>query len=151
MWEIGPIVAIIASFIGEGEEGDVIREMTNYKYKHVDKKGRTYCNGLLHSWNDEPAVNRAGMKGWFKDGKPHRDGDKPAFECTNGTKAWHKDCKPHRDGDKPAVEWVHGAKEWYKNGKLHRDDGLPAVICSSGKKEWWIDGIRMTRWTKGMV
>lgn len=36
-----------------------------------------YCNGLLHSYNDMPAIDST-YKVWYKHGLVHRDGEKPA-------------------------------------------------------------------------
>ncbi len=60
-----------------------------------------------------------------------------------GNKIWlNKDGKHHRDNDKPAVMWVDGTAFWYKNGKLHRDNDKPAVIHTDGTKWWYKDGIK---------
>jgi hypothetical protein len=87
---------------------------------------------------------RSGDKGWYKDGKRHRDGDSPAYVTRNGDKYWYKDGKLHRDGDSPAVVNSNGDKYWYKDGKLHRDGDSPAIVYSNGDKSWFKDGIQNT-------
>ena len=34
----------------------------------------------------------------------------------NGDRFWYKDGKLHRDGGKPAVEFADGDRYWYKDG-----------------------------------
>ena len=106
----------------------------------VSEHGATkhYKNGKLHRDGDKPAVEHAdGYKAYWKNGKRHRDGDKPAVERANGDKAYYKNGKRHRDGDKPAVEYANGAKKYYKNGKLHRDGDKPAVEHANGYKTYY--------------
>ena len=80
----------------------------------------------------------------YKNGKLHRDGDKPAVEYANGHKYYYKNGKQHRDGDKPAVELANGNKIYYKNNKLHRDGDKPAVEDADGYKAYWKNGERYT-------
>jgi predicted AlkP superfamily phosphohydrolase/phosphomutase len=56
---------------------------------------------------------------------------------------YYKDGKLHRDNDRPAVEWYNGDKDWYQNGILHRVDG-PAVEWANGCKWWYIEGVNYT-------
>jgi hypothetical protein len=56
---------------------------------------------------------------WFKDGKLHRDGDRPAVICANGNRYWYKDGKLHRDGDRPAAMYADGSQFYYKNGMYY--------------------------------
>jgi hypothetical protein len=35
----------------------------------------------------------------------------------DGYRFWYKDGKLHRAGDKPAIEYADGTRAWYKNGK----------------------------------
>ena len=79
-----------------------------------------------------------GDKHWYKDGKAHREDDKPAVELSSGDKYWYKDGLPHRDGG-PAVEQINGDKYWYKDGKYHREDG-PAVEYISGNGYYYLNG-----------
>ena len=155
--------AMIASFL-PSYEGDELRKLAgNVVFKHEDKDGRTYKNGLLHSYDDRPASNYKGHQIWYKNGKVHREGDKPASVYTEGSrKLWYKNGHVHREGDKPAViddviqEWykngnlhregdkpaiMHGILfvKYYNNGVLHRDNDEPAVI-NSPNYEWWVNG-----------
>jgi hypothetical protein len=89
-----------------------------------------------------PIVCWFGDLKWYKDGKLHRDDDKPAWILPSGAKKWYKDGKLHRDGDEPAEVWLHGSRVWYKNGKRHRGGDRPAVIEADGSEEWWRNGKR---------
>ena len=37
-------------------------------FRHTDEYGNTYKNGVLHSYDDKPAVDRGKVKEWYKDG-----------------------------------------------------------------------------------
>ena len=65
----------------------------------------------------ETIVYSNGTKRWFKNGKQHRDNDRPAVIYSDGTKLWYKDGQRHRDNDNPAVIYSDGAKYWFKDGK----------------------------------
>jgi len=91
----------------------------------------------------------------LRNGRSHTDG--------HGTQTWYKDGKKHQGGDKPAVceattrqgvivEYADGGKAWFKNGKLHRDGDKPAVCeattrqgviveWETGYKAWYKDGV----------
>lgn len=110
-------------------------------------------NGKAHrSDGDLPALLDDGIGGkrvWYRHGRRHRDGGRPALESLDGyDHEWWVDGKRHRDGDLPAV--VHGSTstygydyEWYFEGKRHRDGGLPAVErAGNGDREWWVRGKR---------
>jgi len=100
-----------------------------------------FKNGKRHREGNKPAVVYAnGTKEWWKNGKLHRDGNKPAVVWTNGRKEWWKNDKRHRDGDKPAVVLANGTKAWWKNGKRHRVGDKPVVVYANGYKEWWKNG-----------
>ncbi len=82
--------------------------------------------GLLHSFDDEPAVI-------YKD----------------GTKWWYEDGEVSRRGDKPAVIWWNGVEEWWEAGVRHRETG-PAVIFPvndnvhperRGVRQFWQHGV----------
>jgi len=106
----------------------------------VDGDRYYYKNGKLHRDGDKPAVIWAdGTKFYYKNGKLHRGGDKPAVIYTNGTK-YYKNGELHRDGDKPAVICASGTKYYYKNGKQHRDGDKPAAICANGTKYYYKNG-----------
>jgi len=117
----------------------------NYQAISFDGTKRWFKNGKLHRDNDKPAVIWSdGEKNWHKDGPLHRDGDKPAVIQANGAKVWYKNGKCHRDNDKPAGVFHDGAKYWYKNGKLHRDNDKPAVIFHDGVARWYKNGKQYT-------
>jgi len=105
--------------------------------------GNTYHfkNGKLHREGDKPAfIDANGDKEWWKDGKVHREGDKPAFIDANGHRSWFKDGKLHREGDKPAIVLANGTKYWHKEGKRYRIGDKPAVVYANGKKVWYEKG-----------
>ena len=112
--------AMIAAFLEEEEGDDIRRVAGKVCFRSEDDCGYTYKNGLLHSFDDMPAIHDFFKKSWFKDGKIHREGDLPACICQLGN-------------------------SWYKNGVRHREGDLPAIIDVDGSKEWWIDGIFMKR------
>lgn len=57
-----------------------------------------------------------------------------------GAKIWkNSKGQTHRDNDKPAVICADGSKYWYQNGGFHRDDDKPAIMLSNGLKEWWLN------------
>lgn len=76
----------------------------------------------------------------YKNGKIHRDGDKPAVIYADGTQSYYKDGELHRDGDKPAEIFENGRQHFYKNGQLHRDGDKPAVIYADGSQRYFKDG-----------
>lgn len=84
---------------------------------------RRYCNGKLHSEDDQPAVVRAnGTQEWYQNGKHHRDNDRPAIIRPNGTQLWYRNGLLHRDRDLPAIVCLNGYREWYKNGEHYYDE-----------------------------
>jgi len=49
--------------------------------------------------------------------------DKRKYKFDNNeynSKFWIKDGKYHREKDKPAIIWSNGDMDWYKNGKFIR-------------------------------
>jgi hypothetical protein len=103
-----------------------------------------YKNGKKHRDEDKPAyIDADGSLEWLKNGKVHRGGDKPAFIYSDLTLAWYKNGKCHRDGDKPAYISSDGTLAWYKNHLLHRTTG-PAKILPNNKHEYLIDGVEIT-------
>jgi outer membrane lipoprotein-sorting protein len=66
---------------------------------------------------------------------------------TSGTMFWYKDGKYHRENDKPAVIYSNGDMSWLKNDKYHRENDKPAIIYNDGRLCWYIDGefIRRSR------
>jgi hypothetical protein len=98
--------ATIACFMGAGESGDLIRRRLTYGIRHRDRKGRTYVNGLRHSWDDQPAVVYHTGHAWHK--------------------MWYQQGQIHRDNDLAAVIWSDGTHGWFKRGMCYRV-GWPAV------------------------
>ena len=130
--------AIISAYLPRRHANELRGVTGEVIFKHTDQKGNTYKNGLLHSFNDQPAVNFNNQKIWYRDGKVHRDGDLPAWIAQDYSKEWYKNGKLHREGDLPA--WIQGVRQgWYKNGKRHRDGDKPAVI-GYRNSEFWVNG-----------
>ena len=102
-------------------------------YKIIDG-GLRYFNGeLAHGIY----LNKYNNLFWYRNGRIHRDGDKPAIVGSDGGyKAWYKNGLLHRDNDKPAIEYANGDRLWYQNGNVHRDGDQPAIICN-GDKFWY--------------
>jgi hypothetical protein len=143
--------AIIAAFLPSWEGQDVRDLAGKVFFRSEDNKGRTYRNGLLHSYDDIPAVEllvNFPKKMWYKDGKFHRDRDLPAITSKSNTE-WFENGKRHRERGLPALiyEGVKGIfpasyTEWWVDGKRHREGDLPAVETVTGHREWWINGKR---------
>ncbi len=55
----------------------------------------------------------------------------------------HKNGKIHRNNDKPAVIFSNKTKKWYINGQRHRLYA-PAIITSDKKEYWFIDDKNIT-------
>jgi hypothetical protein len=68
-----------------------------------------------------------------------------AIGCSYRIKYYYKEGKLHRENDKPAIEYYNISREWYKNGLLHRENDKPAVVFTGGKKYWFINGKFMKR------
>ncbi len=134
--------------------------------------------GELHSINDEPArvihitPNNSdkrryeALNTWYRHGKVHRDGDKPALIWEDGACVWSYNDRYHRDNDKPAMVqpkgsmyWCcnedrqreddkstavrsGGSMRWYNNGLRHREDDKPAIVNSDGSMIWYRNGLR---------
>jgi len=47
----------------------------------------------------------------------------------------------HRDNDKPAIICCDGTLYWYQNGLCHRDMERPAVVGYCGTAEYWKNGV----------
>lgn len=87
---------------------------------------------------------------WKKNGKLHRDGDKPAVISANGSLAWYQNNQLHRDNDKPAYIGRYGSLGWYQNDQMHRLCG-PARIYPRGTLEWCISGENITQEVIGWI
>ena len=98
--------AMIAAYLPKCEGEDLRRVAGEVVFRHTDNYGNTYKNGLLHSYNDIPAIIKNDSQFWYKKGQLHRDYDLPAG-IKNDSQVWYKNGKLHREGDKPAVINVH--------------------------------------------
>ena len=87
--------------------------------------------------HDEPVIDDKGTQRWYREGKQHRDGDRPAEIWDNGSQYWYSGGIVHRDGDLPAVIWGSGSQWWFKYGKKHRDGDKPAVIKANGDQLYY--------------
>lgn len=131
----------------------------------VDEKGytSTFLDGELHSFNDRPSLASAdgSVMKWHKNGKVHREGDKPAVIRERITQAsansniiiyhriereWHTEGLIGRELDLPGevsetrkfdsngiLTHESSTIKWYKNGKLHRDGDKPAYVSKRSK------------------
>ena len=108
--------AIIAACLPANEGREVRLLAGEVFFRSEDNQGRTYRNGLLHSFNDEPArVINDDHREWYKDGYLHREGDLPAIITRR-------------------------FQQWWVNGRVHRENNLPAFI-NGDYEEWWENGI----------
>ena len=144
--------AMIAAYLPIDDAEVLVPATGKVVFRHTNREGSTYKNGLLHSYDDKPAIfcKISRQKIWFKDGKRHRDCDLPAIESPS-LLAWYKNGKRHRERDLPAKIWLNISKiprilgpvseEWYINGKRHREGNMPAVIdYYLNLQEYWING-----------
>ena len=93
--------AMVAAYL-PSSEGEYLRLAAgSVVFRHTDRYGNTYKNGLLHSYEDIPAVLCETRKSWYRDGRLHRDEDLPAVIDKHYTE-WYQNGKVHRDGDQPA-------------------------------------------------
>lgn len=138
----------------------------------VDEKGytSTFLDGELHSFNDRPSfVSFSGLEQtWHKNGKLHRDTDKPAHRTVNKTFVddylvsirkdtfYYKNGMFHREVDKPAFmrsSLGGGLRQFetsfYYEDKLHRLGDQPALhkaiykdggVVQSWDEQYWVDG-----------
>lgn len=118
---------------------DAIFERCNEVVEQGDRRVYRLC-GITHRDDDLPAIVSDAEQHWFKAGKRHREGDRPAIVHTGGAQTWYKHGKRHRDGDKPADIYPNGSQIWYKNGKIHRDGDKPADIQPNGSQTWYKNG-----------
>lgn len=130
--------AIIASYCSDLKHREYFSLLSGNVGLKTEKDGKTYRNGLLHSFDDNPAWSCEDMKIWYHKGKRHRDSG-PAIIYANGTEEWWKHGKPHRDHDLPAVKTTDGLLAWYQDGKCHRDNNQPSWIFQHQKK-WFCHG-----------
>ena len=138
IYELLPVcsgqVKSLAIRILKERQGKTYQQMLpkiNKPVSYTDKEGNkiTKVNNKFHSINDKPAFESKYYKIWYKEGKKHRDGDKPADITKNqlgggaGERIdmeWYKEGKLHREGNKPAqIVEVNGKvveEGFYKNG-----------------------------------
>ena len=115
-----------------------------YKLENLIKNSATYCEDVLHSYDDEPSLvvteTSRGVvtKNWHKHGELHRENG-PAM-VSDGVEQWYYEGMLHRENG-PAVSFSNGLLIWYKHGKKHREGG-PAVVHGIVRNEWWLDGER---------
>jgi antitoxin component YwqK of YwqJK toxin-antitoxin module len=122
--------AIVASYL-PSNEGDELRTLAgDVVFNHTDKYGNTYKNGLLHSYNDQPAYINGKYKVWYRNGIIHSEGDYPAL-IYGELKQWYQNGLLHREHDLPAYI-RENITQWYKNGVIHS----PAYIQGDFLKEW---------------
>jgi len=132
--------AMIAAYLPTREGYDLRRVAGDVVFRH-DKDGCTYKNGVLHSYDDQPALVTEKEKIWYLNGERHRDCDLPAVIEKDGTKQWWRYGKLHRDDGKAAIIYTdYDESLWYKNGVLHRDYDLPAAIYLGGTEGWYKNG-----------
>ena len=111
--------AMISAFLPLQEGRELRRVAGDVVFRSTGMDGRTYRNGLLHSYDDEPAINEVDYKVWYKDGVIHREGDKPAV-IESGWYDWVVNGNRHREGGKPAVIGPT-YKGWYIHGELQNE------------------------------
>ena len=98
-----------------------------------------YRDGKLHREKDKPAIEYSeGSIAYYRNGKRHRDGG-PAIKNPGKHEMWYQDDKLHRDDGGPAITELDGKKLWFQNNKPHRIDG-PAIVYPDGTVEYWING-----------
>lgn len=106
---------------------------------------QTFVFGVLHSVDDEAAVTRGltGTKAWYRNGRCHRDNDRPAIIRGSGQMEWWRDGAMSRAAGLPTLTRRDGQMEWHdKKGQLHRDFGLPALIARNGRREYHQHGVQ---------
>jgi hypothetical protein len=100
-----------------------------------EKLDCTFLNGVLHSFNDQPAIVGRGCAVWVNAGVVHRGGDRPAVHL-NGSTMYIMHGVWHRGGDRPAVI-TKCQTVWYDRGEIHNSRG-PARIT---EQTWFTDDI----------
>lgn len=114
----------------------------------VEKRWLTFKDGLLHSFNDEPAqwyyggTNR-GVKEWYSNGVIHREHG-PAIVDDSGVQEWYRNGFRHRDDGPASIVDRHNHQEerYYNNGLPHRLDGPALVLNLHGNvlKQYALNG-----------
>jgi hypothetical protein len=88
------ICALISTFLNE-HDGTFFRQLAYPFILKEIKNGKTYGNGLIHSFNDMPAEVWYNKQYWYKNGQLHRDNDMPAVIDSNGREEWFKNGELH--------------------------------------------------------
>jgi hypothetical protein len=82
--------AEIARFLGDDFPGKGFRLAAGTVQIRDDINSRTYLNGVLHSFDDQPAVITVlGSRKWYHNGLLHRDNGSPAIMSSDGTREWY--------------------------------------------------------------
>lgn len=70
------------------------RDMSGWR-RIIEKDGSTYTfyNGLLESYNDEPAIVRDGVSRWFHKGNLHRINNPAVVSDQNTCEYWYEHTK----------------------------------------------------------
>ena len=130
--------AEIARFLGQDFPGKGFRKAAGAVQIKDVRQGATYLNGVLHSFNDQPAIQANDHQYWYRHGELHRDNG-PAIIWTGMAQLWYSHGKRHRDDDLPAVIWADGNRYWYQHNMQHLDNGT-AEIYDNGTVEYWVHG-----------
>jgi hypothetical protein len=126
---------------------DVCKPIIENFHKECDKRVY-YRDGCRTSSSDDSAVVAIRYVASFDEyGRLHRHDDSPAYSDDSGF-FWYRHGKLHRDGGRPAIMRMHGFREanpalvtheWYVHGIRHRDNG-PAQITADGTSIWMCQG-----------
>jgi hypothetical protein len=155
MWQLPKeMYAEISRWLPNDYAGILIRVMARDVIIKDNRDNCTYANGLLHSFNDMPAViDTVGKRliggpevteskeyhKWYIYSSYHHIGG-PTETYLRGYQAWFSHGKRHRTG-MPAIIYASGTKIYYTNGMCHRTDG-PAIIHRDGAIEYWLNNKR---------
>ena len=124
--------------------GEELNDMLTGNVTITDGSQRWYKQGRRHRDWDRPArIGADGSQWWFMEGELHRDQDQPAIIKTSGYQAWYSGGKRHRDGDLPAVIEADGTQHWYRWDQRHRNRDRPAIIWSDGYQLWYRNGVQI--------
>lgn len=139
------LIGIIASFSENPEAILLDKFCGNIGYKSVDAHGNTYRNGLLHSYNDQPAhTDSEKTLRWYKNGKLHREtvdekNTNPAVIYVDRTLQWYMHGKLHKQEESPTIIHNRGVacieKFWIKDEKIHRNGDFPARVVEKMASE----------------
>jgi hypothetical protein len=128
------MIAYTTEFLNVVEEEEWILWWKNWKKttkitirKEIFLTLERHVNGVLHSLSDICTTRSNGTKHWYRHGKKHREGDKPALETLHGYLEWWWHGLRHREEDKPAIQQRNGFQEWWRKGvltKRHRPSSV---------------------------